>query len=157
MDIDKILANLSEEELEKFSQGIQNKKEYLVESRIKETIEQHKAYIGKCYKKRISFGLNQIDGFRYIKLIRAESENEFWMEALIFENPVYYNFRKKSHMMYHPGDYVFGSIEYDGIRVEEIGWFTLGGKNGYQEITQKEFNEAMDQHIAELKAIDWRL
>lgn len=149
------LLGMSNKELDELADEIRNIKREKEEADIVFTVESHKNCIGKCYKTIHYDTLNDITITKYIKLIRAESENEYWMEALMFENPLSYKFNKQTHLMHHRGDYFFGHINYEGIRVDSIGWFTTAGQNGYEEISLEEFNKALDEHVETLKTIDW--
>ena len=149
MDVEKVLEGLSNEELEELAEAIRFKRAEIAEREIRQTIEEHKEYIGKCYKRTSK------DNTQYIKLVCAESENEYWMEALQFESPIKKTFIPIYHKKYFPGDGNFGKIEYKGINIDSIAWFTLLNKSDYKEITLEEFNSALDQHVEQLKDINW--
>ena len=152
MDYKKIINNLDEYELGELQSIIRRIYKNKREKRISEIIEEHKEYIGKCYKCLIN---RSPDRYRYIKIVKAESENEFWVCCLVFENPIQYSFNPYYFRSEEPGDRFFGYIEYDGIRIENISFFTDNGRNGYREISLEEFNKALDDHVKDLKTLDW--
>lgn len=149
------LLHLSSKELDELASEIREIKQEKDEKELKLNVNSHKQCIGKCYKAYHYDTLNNIKIIKYIKLVRAESKNEYWMEALMFENPLNYTFDKQAHLMHHRGDYLFGRIAYEGIKVKSVGWFTTSGQNGYEEISLEEFNKALDEHVEALKTMDW--
>ena len=150
MNAEEIIKDLTNEELSELAEKIRFKRYDFECDRIKKTIKEHQQYVGKCYKRDYMAG-----NFRYVKLIASASRNEYWMEVLVFENPIQYRHPHTIHKISKPGDGVFGEIEYKGIRVESVNWFTIAQPHGYEEISLEEYNEAMDKHVKMLKETKW--
>lgn len=145
--------NLTEEELDELQEQLNmRKKKELYEKHI-ETIENNRAYVGKCYKEKHRPKGQE----KYICILSSKSSNEYRAEAMCFEFPVKIDEKHNLTKMFNP-DNAFGGINFKGIYVESYpllcnSIISRPGKvlNNLEEITQEEYFKQMDRYIKELQ------
>lgn len=141
--------NLTEEELDELQEQLNMRKKKEIYEKHIEAIEDHRKYVGKCYKEKRKD--------KYICILSSKSSNEYRTEAMCFEFPVKINERHNLTKMFNP-DNAFGGIDFKGIYVESYpllcnSLFGDPGKviNHLEEITQEEYFKKMDEYIKELQ------
>jgi hypothetical protein len=142
--------NLSEEELDELTRQLINRKTRAVYEENIRAIDNHKQYVGKCYKEK--------DLEKYIMIISAKSSNQFRVEAMCFEFPVSFEERKQTSRLAFSSDDAFSSIDFDGIYVEDYPLFCTDHihkkgnvLNSLEEITKEEYFEKMNEYISQLQ------
>jgi hypothetical protein len=104
-------------------------------------LKEHRKLVGKCFKG--NQWLNP-DIIKYYKVIHEESDNEYRVETLTFREKLSY---KHLHKRLHGYGYRTDCelFEFEDIMVSDL--------NKMEEITEEEFNTAMDNCLKELKDI----
>lgn len=146
IDID----NLSEEELDKLQNYLNNRKKRERYEKNIESINNHREYIGKCYKEK--------ESDTYIRVLSAKSSNEFRVECMIFSFPIKFKEDHRFTKIFQP-DNAFSEIEFEGIHVEDYPLFCNSVLNrkytkvlhSLDEISEEEYFQKMNEYIQELQ------
>lgn len=154
MSIDEIIneiSNLQKDDVLKVLAALNDREIQQSEEKIIERMSENKQYVGRCYYKETKPNLfpkmNQ-----YYKIISARGRNEYRIPVLTFyEHPTYW-FEYESHRVHMPGDYYLGKYEFDSIEVDDVLRSDL---SLFTEISNEEYNAAMDNYIKELKEMEW--
>ena len=122
-------------------------KQEIDEKMMREVALERKELVGKCFKYRES-------AFQYTtygKVLREKSQGEFQLPVLIFKSEPHYCFNKINKMgeldKSGCGRYFFSSINIRDIFVDEL--------KEWEEISEKEYNDAMNLYIIKLQKLDW--
>ena len=149
------LKQLSSKELEDLIQKARALSREKYEKELKTTIKSHKTFIGKCYKKYYEKNGMFPPMWRYFKVIGNRGSNEYHLPMLTFqEYPVYW-FNYKASKIGNPGDYYLGHYDFEGIQIEDYGYFCSGWNKGFIEISNEEYNKAMNLYIQRLQELEW--
>lgn len=167
MDVDKLIDEikaLPKEDVHKIEAALKKAEDGKALSKLKATVESHKSYVGKCYRRRVQPDNGMFpEMWRYMKVLSERSSNEYRMETLIFdEHPVYW-FEHKSSKMDRIGYNYLGEFDFEGLRVEDYPFFCYTPRTGgkqmeidlLEEIAPGEYNRAMNQYIMELQELVW--
>lgn len=117
--LDKVKdLNLSEKELEELYLELKNKSAKEGFEKNLKSIEENRQYEGLCFKiiKRDSMG-EKID--KYCMVVRAKSQNEYWVECLTFDSPCSYTENSRISKMLQPEN-AFGTIDFSLLSVESF-------------------------------------
>lgn len=147
------LNNLTQKELEQLQSEIGKTltKHQIVN--IKVNIDKNQRYVGKCYKRPKADGV-----IEFIMVVSALSSNEYNLECMIFENEILFERNLGNNFHFSPID-IYQSLNYDGIRIEDVPLLTSDGCfyekkkyiDNFTEITQEEFFNEMDKYVENLK------
>lgn len=142
--------NLTEEELDELQNQLNNRKKQEAYNNNLEAIENHKKYIGKCYKDEKEN--------TYIRVLSSKSSNQYRFECMCFKFPVSYYENHHLTKIFSP-DNAFSTIDFDSIYIEDYPLLCSSWKsktpakviNTLIEISEEEYFEKMNEYIAELQ------
>lgn len=157
----KFLSKLDEDDLSRLSSLIKAKSRRLANVDAKKAVEAHDYIVGKCFKikEAPTNGLFP-EMYKYYKVISSRSINQYRATALTFWEHPFYWFDYQASKIGSAGDYYFGYFDFESIEAEDVPFFCNNGVNTIQldyftEITQEEYDAAMDNYIKELKEMPW--
>ena len=136
------LKNMNESELDEIQDFLNNRKSKKIYQQHLDVINEHKTYIGKCYKEKKKE--------KYIYVLSSKSSNESRMECMCFEFPINYFEQHRLTKLFNPEN-AFSNIDFEGIYVEDYPFFCFGTLNNLIEITKEEYFQKMDEWISSLK------
>lgn len=112
----------------------------------------HIPLINKCFLRKANPHNMFPEMNRYFKVISEQSDNEYRVECLVFDEHPTYWFSYQSSKVGLPGDYYLGSFEFESINTEDI---MVSSLKSMTQISLEEYNEAMRKYIEELITLPW--
>ena len=153
------IESLPEDDVLKLLTEVNNRKNKNEKERIRNVVESHKSYVGKCYYRIGKYSEMFPEMKKYYKIISERGSNELHLSALtFFEHPMYW-FEYQMSLQNRPGNFYFGYYDFKGIEVDDFGAFCRGNNgdviNDFVEISLERYNEAMNKYIKELQEMKW--
>ena len=140
--------NMTEEELDELENLLKTRKAKATYEKNIKAINEHKKYIGKCYK----------EDKKYIRVLSSKSSNASRFECMCFEFPITYDEKHFYTKIFNPIN-AFSTIDFQGIYIEDYpllcnSWGTSHGLkivDSLTEITEEEYFSKMDEYIKNLQ------
>lgn len=142
--------NLSEEDLDSLQKQLNDRKKKEVYEGYIEKIDEHKKYIGKCFKEK--------NKDKYIRVLSSKSSNQYRLECMCFEFPIKFSENHRLTMIFNPEN-AFSTIDFEGIYVEDYpllcsNWLDNDRGNVIDSlipISQEEYFEKMNEYVKALQ------
>lgn len=148
--IDYKSLNLSEEELDELQHQLNNRKSKQQYERYIDRINEHKKYIGLCFKEK--------NKEKYIRVLSSKSSNEYRFECMCFELPIKFNEKHRLTKIFNPEN-AFSTIDFESIYIEDYPLLCssfLDKKvkkviDALIPITEEEYFDKMKEYVMELE------
>lgn len=142
--------NLTEEELDELQQQLNKRKEIQQYEKYIDTINEHKKYIGLCFKEKKKE--------KYIRVLSSKSSNQYRFECMCFEFPINITENHRLTKIFRPEN-AFSNIEFNSIYIEDYPLLCTSFINQKVEkvidslipISEDEYFSKMKEYVNELE------